>query len=73
MAEKEPAIVRIVNRSTGVLWEVVEGSPTHKRCIAQPGAYEILKPNQDVDKPPVVAFPPGDKPAKKSDRPEKSG
>lgn len=58
MAEKEPAILKIVNKATGAVWEVPEGSPAHKRCAGQPKAYEILKQGQDEAKPPVAVSPP---------------
>lgn len=54
MAEKEPAILKIVNKATGAVWEVPEGSPAHKRCAGQPKVYEILKQstNSPPEKPP---------------------
>jgi hypothetical protein len=64
MADKGPAIARIVNKATGIMWEVPEGSPAHKRCASQPKAYEIMKPGQDEAKPPVVASPPNGKTGK---------
>lgn len=65
------AILRIVTRQTGILWEVEEGSATHKRCLANPKQYEILAPGQDGVKAPEVAMPVEEKAAKK--KLEKSG
>jgi len=62
---KEPCILRIVNKATGVLWEVAEGSPAHMRCKANPKQYEILAPGQDEAKEPEVVSPPEEKPAAK--------
>lgn len=53
MADKEPAILKITTKATGAVWEVPEGSPTHKRCAAQPKAYEIVRPAaSQPEKPP---------------------
>ena len=40
-------MIRIVNKATGVVWEVEEGSTTYKRCLASPKQYEISKPIPD--------------------------
>jgi hypothetical protein len=69
----QPGTIAIKNKATGTVWDVVIGSPTHRRCTAQPDAYEVLKPGQDEVKPLVVASPPDYKPTKKTDKPEKSG
>lgn len=62
---KETRIQRIVNKATGIVWEVVEGSATHKRCQANPKQYEFLAPGQDEAKAPAVVPPVGAPPAAK--------